>query len=435
MNRAMTALVTTDQLGHPRRPYAIQGVGVEGDHPSSKLVSASARLAQFAEIILRRGHGAETVLEVAAEAPDLPLAQAYAASFHLLADTRFGVEAARMHLRRAKRHLHAATSREGKLVGALDAIAEDRPATAGRLFIELGRSFPDDLFSAYLAQLHCLNHGQFEEMLTLAEFIRRANPQNGFALAMLSFALEQSGRLDEAEDCGLEACSLDPRIPWAHHAIAHVYGTQRRFEDGTRFLTSHAASWSTCGSSMFTHNWWHLMLLRLEQHETLPVLALYDLHIAPQIPISVSSYVNAASMLARLGLHGVDVAERWRPLADEAERRIGEHVLAFVDLHYAMALGRAGRWRASTEFLESVRLHAARAAPESELVWRAVGVPLIEAISAYDRRDWNEATALFEQANPKARLLGGSSAQRELLRLLAADARGRQPTIGGRRDR
>jgi len=177
------------------------------------------------------------------------------------------------------------------------------------------------------------------------------------------------------------------------------------------------------------------MLFRLARHETLPVLALYDSHITPQIPISVSSYVNAVSMLTRIELHGVDVAGRWRPLADEAEQRITEHVLAFVDLHYAMALGRAGRWRALAEFRQSVHLHAAQATPESEWVWRAVGVPLIEAVSAYGCGKWNEATTLFERANPRARLIGGSRAQRELLLLLAADACKRQTTTVGRKVR
>lgn len=433
MNGVMTTLTTTDQLGHPRRPYPIHGSGVSDDRLTSKPVTVAARLDQFAEIILRRGQEAERVLEIAAETSDFPLAHAYAASFHLLADTRFGIESARVHLRQAERHLHTATAREIKLISALDAMAKDRPGTAGKLFIELGRSFPNDLFSAYLAQLHFLNHGQFEEMLTLAEFVHRANRKNGFALAMLSFALEQSGRLEAAEDRGLEACSHDPGIPWAHHAVAHVYGTQGRVDDGTRFLTAHAASWSACGSSMFTHNWWHLMMFRLARHETLQVLALYDSHIASQISISVSSFVNAVSMLARIELHGVDVAERWQPLADEAELRIREHVLAFVDLHYAIALGRAGRWRALAEFRRSVHLHVAQATGESELVWRAVGVPLIEAVSAYGCGNWSEATALFERANPKARLIGGSRAQRDLLHLLAANARKRLSTTGARK--
>jgi len=386
-----------------------------------------AKIDHFADIVLRRGRGARIALDAANEAPDCVMAQACAAAMHLLSDTDTGIDLARFYLDRATRRIAGVTDHEALFVAALAAIADARPRTADRFFLELGRSAPGNLLAAYLGHLHFLNHGRFNEMLELARRICRANPQDGFALGMLSFALEHNGCLGAAEEAGLAALARDRDIPWAQHALAHVYGTQGRLKRGIELLERHARSWQRCESSMYTHNWWHIMLLRLAGGETGSVLKLFDGRIAPHATQSTSSYVNAVSMLARLELTGVEVGERWLGLADEAEPRIGEHVLPFFDIHYALALARAGRIGA-VETLRRGAVHRGESgSAEMRPAWRLAGVPLIEALAAYGAGRWELAGQHFRRADGRVHLIGGSNAQRELFAALRIAAERRPP--------
>lgn len=407
----------------PRRPGRLSDA--RGNPVTAAGPGAIARIDQFSDIILRRGRGAELILETAADNPDCPAVQAYAAAYHLLSDERSGIHRAQAYLAAAGRRLASATDREIGLVAALTAMADDRPKTAGSYFLELCREAPGDLLSAYLAHLHFLNHGRFAEMLQLARIVCAVNPSDGFALGMLSFALEEEGQLGKAEVAGLEACARDPNIPWAHHAVAHVHGALGRIDDGVAFLGQFAASWEACGSSMYTHNWWHTMLLHLARGDAATALALYDKKLAPDCRESLSSGVNAVSMLARLEIHGVDVGSRWDPLADEAELRVDEHVLAFMDLHHALALSRAGRLEALSALRHSALLHASNANCETHNIWFRAGIPLIEAVAAYGCGAWHVALERFETAMSHFRLVGGSHAQRHLLHQLATTARAR----------
>ncbi|MFN9911302.1 MAG: hypothetical protein ACK53L_01890, partial [Pirellulaceae bacterium] len=70
---------------------------------------------------------------------------------------------------------------------------------------------------------------------------------------------------------------------------------------------------------------------------------------------------NAASLLLRLELLGVDVGGRWRELADKAVARIGDHLVPFTLPHWAMALAAAGRREDCAARLASMRAHAATA--------------------------------------------------------------------------
>ncbi|HVJ54746.1 MAG TPA: hypothetical protein VM689_19965 [Aliidongia sp.] len=394
-----------------------------GNAVTNATPAAIAGLDRFGDILLRRGAGAELIFDTLAEAPDCPLGFAYAAALHLLGDTRAGVEEAGRLLTRAERLLRQATPREILFVQALRAIAEDRPHAATERFAALARTAPRDLPAAYIAHLHLLNHGRMAEMLDLARLIHEANPGDGFALGMLSFALDQNDEACAAETAGLAACALDDRMPWAHHALAHAYDSLGRVEEGLRFMELRSPAWEGCGSSMYSHNWWHAMLLRLRLGRQDEVLESYDAHIAPQAPHSTSSFVNAVSLLARLELRGLDVGERWQPLADLAEPRVGEHVLAFLDIHYALALGRAGRIASVRTLARSARRYGAAASPQIQPVWESAGVPLIEAVSSFGLGNISGSLEAFAAAAGNERLVGGSNVQRGLFAELATGAR------------
>ncbi len=381
-----------------------------------------AAIDRFADIVLRRGQSAEMILEAAIATPNCPMVQACGAAYHLLGDTRSGIEQATSLLEQARRVLPAATDREVLFVEALSAIAQNEPRLADSYFLTLAETAPEDLLAGYIGHLHFLNHGRFDAMLTHARLLHRANPSDPFVLGMLSFALEEAGAASAALDAAFAANAVDPSIAWVHHTVAHVFKTQGRSAEGIRWLMQHAHHWENCGSSMFTHNWWHAQLLALDVDAPAQALDLYDRLIAAETSRSVSSFVNASSLLARLELRGVHVGSRWLPLAKEARKRVGEHVLPFLDLHYAIALGRAGDLSACTALRRSVALHASYQRGQLREAWDLAGVPLIDAVIAGCRGDWPTACRRFACGLPKAMLIGGSRQQRELLHEFQAHA-------------
>ena len=65
---------------------------------------------------------------------------------------------------------------------------------------------------------------------------------------------------------------------------------------------------------------------------------------------------NGASLLKRLELLGVDVGERWEPLAEYARKRVNDHVLAFTDLHSLMALASADDRETAQTYIHALRI-------------------------------------------------------------------------------
>jgi hypothetical protein len=121
------------------------------------------------------------------------------------------------------------------------------------------------------------------------------------------------------------------------------------------------------------------------------------------------------ALLARLEFIGLDVGDRWQDVADYIARRGPEHVEPFLDAHYLLGLGRAGRDAAATGLLQSLRDHVA-AMPDhlNGRIWRDVGLPLAEGVVAYGRGDWREVFEKLPAALQGLQQIGGSHAQRDL---------------------
>ena len=82
-------------------------------------------------------------------------------------------------------------------------------------------------------------------------------PGYGYVLGMYAFGLEETANYAGAEATGRRALELNPRDPWAVHAVAHVMEMQGRLRDGIDWLTTRQADWSVDNGLAF-HNWWHL---------------------------------------------------------------------------------------------------------------------------------------------------------------------------------
>jgi hypothetical protein len=119
---------------------------------------------------------------------------------------------------------------------------------------------------------------------------------------------------------------------------------------------------------------------------------------------------------------GLEVGDRWAELADKAEGKIDDHIFAFHDAHYMMALAAGGRWPRAKAMLQSME-SAARGNTTEAPIFREVGLPLCKAIAAYGRGEYDVAVDLLAPVRRDVYRVGGSHAQRDLFfRLLVAAA-------------
>jgi tetratricopeptide (TPR) repeat protein len=231
-------------------------------------------------------------------------------------------------------------------------------------------------------------------------------PGYSHLLALHAFGLEESGDYAAAERAGRRATEINPADPWAVHAVAHVMEMQDRAAEGATWIETLAPHWD--GANFFRfHLWWHLALMHWGAGRADQALALYDARVWGDGSSENLSLCNDISMLARLELAGVDVGERWGAAAKVVGDQAGGSVLAFVDAHYALALGAVP---ALEERGTTARVHGAvgRAACEAAVAWRA--------------KDHARVVARLAPVRKQLWRIGGSHAQRDLFTLILLDA-------------
>jgi tetratricopeptide (TPR) repeat protein len=231
-------------------------------------------------------------------------------------------------------------------------------------------------------------------------------PGYSHLLALHAFGLEESGDYAAAERAGRRATELNPADPWAVHAVAHVMEMQDRAAEGATWIETLAPHWDTANFFRF-HLWWHLALMHWGAGRPAEALKLYDARVWSDGSSENLSLCNDISLLARLELAGVDVGPRWNAAADVVRAQAGGSVLAFVDAHYAMALGEVP---ALEDRGTTARVHGAagRAACEAAVAWR--------------RKDYARVIAQLAPVRKDLHRIGGSHAQRDLFTLILLDS-------------
>ena len=235
-------------------------------------------------------------------------------------------------------------------------------------------------------------------------------PGYGHLLALHAFGLEESGDYAAAERAGRRATEINPADPRAVHAVAHVMEMQDRVAEGAEWIETLAPHWD--GANFFRfHLWWHLALMRWNAGRADEALALYDARVWGEGSSENLSLCNDISMLARLELAGVDVGGRWDAAADvvraQVDPRTGGAVMAFVDAHYALALGEVP---ALGSHGTTGRVHG------------SIGRPLCDAMVAWRSKDHGRVVARLAPVRGELRRVGGSHAQRDLFVLLLLDS-------------
>jgi tetratricopeptide (TPR) repeat protein len=245
-------------------------------------------------------------------------------------------------------------------------------------------------------------------------------PGFGYVLGMYAFGLEETALYARAEDTGRRALDLNPRDPWAVHAVAHVMEMQGRVRDGLEWLSSRERDWAT--DNMFAiHNWWHLALYHLDLGDSATVLNLYDRNIRPKPSQAALEMIDAAAMLWRLQLRGMDVVTRWQEIASAWEPFAEHGYYAFNDVHAVMSFVGAQRFDLAQRTLATLERRA-RDCDTNAMMSREVGLPLAKALVAFGSGHYPETIDLIAPLRSVAHRFGGSHAQRDLLHLTMTEA-------------
>ena len=386
------------------------GLAVATDSPE-----AIAGLDTFDTSFLTYGTTAAAVWDAAVADPACVMAAAKAAALELFLQTGASVDKAKPRLAAAAPHLAHATAREQLWHAQVSAWADGDAAQAIAVCSEIATRWPQDLAAVKMTQFHMFHVGDLAGMLRVAEAALPVHRDSAEMHGMLAFGLEEMNRLDEAEAAARHAIALQRAEPWAHHALAHVMETQGRCAEGLQTMLAFSDTWADRNSFMRSHNWWHAALFAIDSDQPEAALRLYDEQVWGVWKEYSQDQVNAVALLTRLEFAGLDVGDRWQDVANYIESRGPEHVEPFLDAHYLLGLSRAGRDAAARRLLDSLRRYVA-AQPDrlQGRIWRSVGLPLAEGVTAFGGGDWSAAFEKLEPALAGLQQIGGSHAQRDL---------------------
>ena len=311
---------------------------------------------------------------------------------------------------------HGATPREELHLAALKAWRAGDLRRTLALWEEILIDYPRDVLALRLAHFV---HFYLGDSQNLRDSILRVMyawdkdvPAYGYIKGLQSFGFEESGAYPAAEAAGREAVEINPEDVWATHSVAHVIEMMGRHEDGKEWLEGLCDNWGEVNNFQ-NHTWWHLALYYLENENFEKVLDLYDNKFRAEPTDDHIDLANAVSMLARLEMRGIDIGERWSELGDVCARHVDDHLFAFHDAHYLMALAAAGRDAEVDQMLASMAAASKETTTEAP-VFAEVGLPLCRAIVASRKGDHGKAVDLLAPIRYQVYRIGGSHAQRDL---------------------
>ena len=219
----------------------------------------------------------------------------------------------------AEQTIGSASPQEKAHLSALKIWRDGETTRSSLIWQEILTDHPRDLLALRLHHFNAFWRGDVEALCAMpAATLAAWSPGTlgyGFTAGMLAFGLEEAGQYARAEAFGREAAEINHDDLWTIHAVAHVMEMQARTQEGIDWMQHPGSPWPD-RNPFKDHLHWHHALFHLENGDADHVLNLYDTHIG--VDPKAGFYLdvqNGASLLMRLELMGVDVGERWDPLA------------------------------------------------------------------------------------------------------------------------
>jgi tetratricopeptide (TPR) repeat protein len=315
--------------------------------------------------------------------------------------------------------IHRADERERRHLEAASAWLENDLKRALQLYGEIVADHPHDTLALRVAHFGDLQWSRTER---LRDRVAAVLPHwhegiEGYThvLGMYAFGLAEAGDYELAEQVGRRALKLDRDNAGAVHAVAHVLEMQGRVEEGITWLHATARDW-TRSAGYAPHLWWHLALFHLDRSDTNAALRIHDRQLHGGVGPGTSALVDASALLWRLQLRGVDVAARWRPVAEGWSQRQVGGLRPFNDTHAMLAFVAAERRSSAEGLIDALRTSAARS-PDLHEIIHGAALPVCAALMAFGEHDYEAAAATLYDLRHLAKRCGGSQAQCDLLHL------------------
>ena len=259
------------------------------------------------------------------------------------------------------------------------------------------------------------------EARNLRDRVARALPhyegeRRGYVLGMAAFGLEECGEYDRARTAGMAALASDPQDVWAIHAVTHVNEMLGQTETGIEFLDQRRAAW-TRDTLLRIHCTWHRAIFGLEQMDHDGVFAALDAVLTgPDTGDTALSMADGGSLLWRLHLDGVDVGDRWTPLADAWAAKDPAPWYVFNDLHAMLASIGAGRLAEADRRLAELEalVSAPGGAGSNWVATASAGLAVARGLVAFGREDYSAAVRHMAPVRHQLSIFGGSHAQRDV---------------------
>ena len=363
----------------------------------------------------------EAILDVVEANPDLGPLRLAAATLFLYGQTAETDALAAAHLTVAHRVAAAMNDREIATLAALDRWQARDHLQAAVAFEAIVARWPTDLLAIKALEFLYYVLGQQHmgpRFLAVMDQLAPANPGDADVLAAQAFAAELSGQIDRAADLAEQSLAIEPRTPWAHHALAHVFIARGDRPEAIERLTSFLPIWEASGRVIHAHNAWHLAVAHLDRLDLDRAEAVHRQHVWGFVPDSPGEQIDAISFLWRAEMAGATIADdHWADVADHVQARVDECVFPFLSAHHGYALARAGRTDAVASLRTTVERRTALDDAEATRVWRPVGRPVVEACIAHGSGDLATAADLLAPIIAAVPEVGGSDAQDDLFRL------------------
>ncbi|MGF1476982.1 MAG: tetratricopeptide repeat protein [Geminicoccaceae bacterium] len=350
--------------------------------------------------------------------PECPLARILQGYLQVMARSRTKTEDLEMTLALVSRLVERACPREVIHADALARWARGDLWGALGCWQQILKDWPLDLLALRVQHFAAIYSGSArpltEGVVAAMDRFDEQVPGYAYVLGMLAFAQQEGGDFEAGERLGREAHELDPDELWTLHAVAHALDEMGRQEEGVAWLDRGVDAWFD-RDSMKAHLYWHQGLFWFDQGRFDEALAWYDRMIAPAHQEFYVDTINAAALLWRMDLAGIDVGDRWAKLATVVEPRVQDRGLVFADLHATAALAAGGRTDLALDLCRSLETYARQSRSTDAQAVTPAALPICRALIDFYEGAYDRAVDQLISSKPVWHLVGGSVVQRDVL--------------------
>tara|TARA_B100000686_G_C16782706_1_gene973045 strand:- start:687 stop:2027 length:1341 start_codon:yes stop_codon:yes gene_type:complete len=357
--------------------------------------------------------------------PDFALATCFRACFLMMTESPAVLSKIQKTVQELQVGYKNLTEREILHIEALSAWANLDIIKACQIWENLIANAPRDILAIKLHHTMTFYTGRSQTLRSVIEGVLtswNSEISNFSALqGMYAYALEECGEHQEAERWGREAVASNPDDLWAIHSVAHILDMQQRHAEGVIWLNYSAENW-TDRNPFKAHLWWHTALFHIGLNDLECALSIHDELL---LSVNTDTYVdvsNQASLLKRIEIGGMDVGDRWEMLSEYSEQRINDHMLAFRDLHFCLALAAGKKKKEAETQLRSMEKFALTDNNYTAAATKTVLIPLCKGIIEYEDGNYKKACEHLWKIRNDLAPIGGSHTQRDLFQQILEDA-------------